>query len=89
VQIAKTVADFIPRRVIPSHMLYEKRSQKADEEYRTQIQDIVRSLVKEFQACISTDPGMGAEEKFDADNAVGSKSSEDADKVMKILSKLV
>ncbi|KAJ3297860.1 Cilia- and flagella-associated protein 70 [Borealophlyctis nickersoniae] len=47
--ISKSVRDFIPRRVIPPHMLYEKKSRQADDEYRGQIQELVKSLVKEYQ----------------------------------------
>ncbi|KAJ3045423.1 Cilia- and flagella-associated protein 70 [Rhizophlyctis rosea] len=51
--INKGVRDFIPRRVIPPHMLYEKRSREADEEYQFQVQDLVRRLVQEHQAAFA------------------------------------
>ncbi|RKO83360.1 hypothetical protein BDK51DRAFT_31766, partial [Blyttiomyces helicus] len=52
IQITKSVGFYIPRRVIPPTLLYEKRSQRADQEYRVQIQEIVRKLVKEYQSAL-------------------------------------
>ncbi|KAJ3056144.1 Cilia- and flagella-associated protein 70 [Rhizophlyctis rosea] len=51
--INKGVRDFIPRRVIPPHMQYEKRSREADEEYQFQVQDLVRRLIQEHQAAFA------------------------------------
>ncbi|KAI9204949.1 uncharacterized protein BJ171DRAFT_423701, partial [Polychytrium aggregatum] len=58
--ITKSVSDFIPRRIIPSHMLYQRRSVKANQEYREQIQDIVRILVQEYQREFAKDGEFAA-----------------------------
>ncbi|KAI8835610.1 hypothetical protein BJ741DRAFT_607390 [Chytriomyces cf. hyalinus JEL632] len=50
--ISKSVTDFIPRRTIPANMLLQKRSEKADEMFRDQVQEIVKNLVKEYQATL-------------------------------------
>ncbi|KAJ3416941.1 Cilia- and flagella-associated protein 70 [Chytridiales sp. JEL 0842] len=83
--ITKVVTDFIPRRVIPAHMIFEKRSQRADEEYRIQIQDIVRNLVKEYQACLQMGaPPLHEESQGgDLESLVNSKSAEEAEKKKK------
>ncbi|TPX60566.1 hypothetical protein PhCBS80983_g01686 [Powellomyces hirtus] len=47
--ITKSVLDFIPKRTIAPHLLYAKRSQRADEEYAAQLQKVVRKLVWEFE----------------------------------------
>ncbi|KAI8802085.1 hypothetical protein BJ742DRAFT_873493 [Cladochytrium replicatum] len=47
--ITKSVRDFVPRRIIPAHYLYEKRGIKAEEEYRKAISDVVRRLVMEYR----------------------------------------
>ncbi|KAJ3116252.1 Cilia- and flagella-associated protein 70 [Phlyctochytrium bullatum] len=52
--ITKSVSDFIPRRIIPDDMVFEKRSHKANEDYRIQIQEIVRCLVMEYQGALSS-----------------------------------
>lgn len=52
--ISKSVGDFIPRRTIPFNMLYEKRSEKADDDYRCQVQDVVRTLIKEYRVVLSS-----------------------------------
>ncbi|KAJ3214771.1 Cilia- and flagella-associated protein 70 [Dinochytrium kinnereticum] len=52
--ITKSVSDFIPHRIIPDDLVFEKRSLKADEDYRIQIQEIVRCLVGEYQHALAT-----------------------------------
>ncbi|KAI9098181.1 hypothetical protein DFS34DRAFT_619887 [Phlyctochytrium arcticum] len=51
--ITKSVTDFIPRRIVPPHLLFEKRSKRADEAYVAQLQEIVRKLVKEYEAVLA------------------------------------
>lgn len=53
--IAKSVKDFIPKRVLPPDMAFEKRSLKADESYRAEIQLIVKKLIIEYQDAIQKD----------------------------------
>ncbi|KAJ3217632.1 Cilia- and flagella-associated protein 70 [Clydaea vesicula] len=52
--VEMSVRDYIPKRVIPQHMLYEKRSKQADEEYHLKIQEIVKKLVIEYQGVLKT-----------------------------------
>ncbi|KAI9002325.1 hypothetical protein BC832DRAFT_114900 [Gaertneriomyces semiglobifer] len=47
--ITKSVTDFIPRRVMPAQMIFEKRSKRADSNYAAQLQEIVKRLVKEYE----------------------------------------
>ncbi|KAI8838398.1 hypothetical protein BC829DRAFT_447402 [Chytridium lagenaria] len=64
--ITKSVSDFIPRRIIPDDMVFEKRSLKADDDYRIQIQEIVRCLVTEYQVALTSQlftGNTGAEEE--------------------------
>ncbi|KAJ3355461.1 Cilia- and flagella-associated protein 70 [Entophlyctis luteolus] len=51
--ISKSVSDFIPKRTIPAHMLHKKRAEKADQEFRDQIQATVKNLVKEYQKMLT------------------------------------
>ncbi|KAJ3168634.1 Cilia- and flagella-associated protein 70 [Geranomyces variabilis] len=65
--ITKSVSDFIPKRVIAPHLLFTKRSQRADEEYEAQLQKVVRKLVWEFESQfkateMASDAGLGADE---------------------------
>ncbi|KAJ3155384.1 Cilia- and flagella-associated protein 70 [Geranomyces michiganensis] len=65
--ITKSVSDFIPKRVIAPHLLFSKRSQRADEEYESQLQKVVRKLVWEFDSQFKAadnagDAGLGADE---------------------------
>ncbi|KAJ3279301.1 Cilia- and flagella-associated protein 70, partial [Blyttiomyces sp. JEL0837] len=43
-------------------MLFEKRAQKADDEYRSQIQEIVRTLLREYKSVIFAEMGEFADE---------------------------
>ncbi|KAI9339399.1 hypothetical protein BDR26DRAFT_837865 [Obelidium mucronatum] len=52
--ISKSVGDFIPKRTIPAHLLHQKRAEKADESFREQIQEVVKSLVNEYQASLQS-----------------------------------
>ena len=78
-QLNKSVSDFIPRRIIPSHLLYEKRSEKADESYRTEIQSVVKSLVKEYQnSILSEAQALGIS---DPESIINSKTSQEEQQV--------
>jgi hypothetical protein len=50
--VEKSVRDFVPRRVIPDHLMFEKRSKKAQSDYHEQIKEIVRKLVLEYQGVL-------------------------------------
>ncbi|KAI8618763.1 hypothetical protein BC830DRAFT_1107404 [Chytriomyces sp. MP71] len=50
--ISKCVTAFIPKRTIPANLLHQKRSEKADEGFRDQIQAIVKSLVQEYEGTL-------------------------------------
>ena len=50
--VEKTVRHHVPKRAIPSHMMFEKRSRKAESDYTFQIQDIVKKLVLEYQGVL-------------------------------------
>lgn len=54
-QVNNTVYDFIPKRNIPPELIQEKRSLKADEEYRIEIQAIVGKLIEEYREAILFD----------------------------------
>ncbi|KND04050.1 uncharacterized protein SPPG_01495 [Spizellomyces punctatus DAOM BR117] len=71
--ITKSVSDFIPRRIIPPQLLYEKRSKRANEEYLTQVQAVVRKLVKEYETVLVAE----AEKRGDSIDgiSVGSETS--------------
>ncbi|KAJ1566520.1 Cilia- and flagella-associated protein 70, partial [Cladochytrium tenue] len=53
--VTKSVNDFIPRRTIPYNQLFQKKAARADDEFRTQVQEVVRSLVQEYQHVLQTD----------------------------------
>jgi hypothetical protein len=50
--VEKSVRDYIPKRVIPEHLLFEKRSKKAQSDYHEQVVEIVRKLVLEYQGVL-------------------------------------
>ncbi|KAJ3008042.1 UNVERIFIED_CONTAM: Cilia- and flagella-associated protein 70, partial [Siphonaria sp. JEL0065] len=88
--ISKSVGDFIPKRTIPAHLLHQKRAEKADEGFREQIQEVVKSLVCEYQttlqAIVNNTAAAAAEgmaeghENFDNFDIVHPKSLEEEQK---------
>ena len=47
------MSEFIPKRVLPTHLVQESRSQKANDDYQAEIQAIVAKLVDEYKIAIS------------------------------------
>ncbi|KAJ3196420.1 Cilia- and flagella-associated protein 70 [Irineochytrium annulatum] len=74
--INKSVSDFIPRRVMQANLLFEKRSQKADEDYRIQIQEIVRNLIKEYGHSLAQDVAA-SELQYEGEISINSKSEKE------------
>ncbi|KAL2919158.1 hypothetical protein HK105_201433 [Polyrhizophydium stewartii] len=50
--ITKSVSDFIPKRHVPPNMLFEKRSQQAEQDFRIKINEIVHKLVAEYRTTL-------------------------------------
>ncbi|KAJ3101698.1 Cilia- and flagella-associated protein 70 [Phlyctochytrium planicorne] len=73
--ITKSVADFIPKRFIPDDMVFEKRSLKADEDYRIQIQEIVRCLVNEYDDALTNNLFAIPENSVSEEPPIQSKNS--------------
>ena len=62
--VNQTVQDFIPKRVIPSSLLQEKKSQKADEDYRLEIQTIAVKLIDEYRTALTSGGHPNTEESL-------------------------
>ncbi|KAI9363935.1 hypothetical protein DFJ73DRAFT_810162 [Zopfochytrium polystomum] len=53
--VTKAVHDFIPRRTVPYSTLFEKKSAKADDDYRKEVQEVVRVLIDEYRSILQSD----------------------------------
>ncbi|KAJ8327947.1 hypothetical protein QVD99_006319 [Batrachochytrium dendrobatidis] len=61
----KSVSDFIPKRYIPEDLQFKKRSNQADEDYRTKINEIVHKLVDKYRDTLQKEVELQSEEMND------------------------
>ncbi|KAJ1551557.1 Cilia- and flagella-associated protein 70, partial [Nowakowskiella sp. JEL0078] len=76
--ITKGVQDFIPLRITPPHLLFEQQSQKAENDFKIQVQEVVKNLVTEYNAMLKKqDDESNIKKESDISDDVESKSLEE------------